>query len=194
VITREKQGASMRNTIITILAALVLSGCAPIWVRTSVLFQGAGYTVELPQGWMATRNPKSLVVTHDGPELQSVYVHVVDLSELEKKRDKDKPAGKLLTKGMLPQEAAETILDGMQSNKRLSRFTVIENKPAKVGGKDGFRLDYTYKDDKLRNRCIFYGMLHEDKFYRISYCATVRYYFDKDLEEFENIAASFKVD
>ncbi len=183
----------MRNVIIAVLGVLVLSGCAPIWVQTKGPFQGAGYTLDLPQGWMATTNPKRMVVTHDGPELQSVYVLVVDISEQEKNKDNKKPSGKRFKRGMLPQEAAEALLDNMRSDQGLGQFTVVENKPAQVGGKDGFRLVYTYKNNKLRNQCIYYGMLHDEKFYRISYCATVRYYFEKDVAEFEKIVASFKV-
>jgi hypothetical protein len=193
VILHERQGASMWKAIIAMLGVLVLSGCAPVWVQTNGPFQGAGYTLELPQGWMATTNPKNMVLTNDGPELQLVYVKIIDISDQDKNMDKEKTSGKRLKKGMLPQEVAEIVLDMMHSDKGMVQFTVLENKPVQVGSKDGFRLVYTYKNDKLRNQCIYYGMLHDDKFYRISYCATIRYYFEKDVAQFEKIAASFKI-
>lgn len=184
----------MRRSIIAMLAVVAVSGCAPHWVQTNGPFQGAGYTLDLPAEWMAAnRNPKRVIITHDGPELQSVYVSVVDLSEQEKNADKDKPAGKRLKPGMLPQEAAETVLDLMRSDKSLVQFSMVENKPTQMGGKDGFRLVYAYKSDKIRFQCIYYGMLQAEKFYRVSYCAPVRYYFEKDVAAFEKIAASFKL-
>lgn len=182
------------NYIFTLMVAVFLSGCAPIWVQTNGQFQGTGYTLDLPKGWMTSTNPKNLVITTDGPELQSIFLSVIDLVELEKKQDKGKPYNKRVKKGMLPQEAAETILDNMRSDKSIAQFTLIENIPAQVGGKDGFKLDYTYKLGKLREKCIYYGMLNGDNFYRISYCAPVRYYFDKDVAQFEKIAASFRIE
>ncbi len=170
----------------TILLLVLMSGCA-VWHPTEGPYRGAGYALDLPKGWMATKDPKNLIVTRDGPALQKIGVGVRDLA------DQDKDSKKKVTKGMLPQEAAETILDMKRNNTSIAQFTVVENEPAQVGGNEGFRIVYTYKSDKLRYRCIYYGMLQGETFYGISYCAPIRYYFDKDVATFEEIVRSFKL-
>jgi hypothetical protein len=114
-------------------------------------------------------------------------VRVVDITKYEKE------AKKTLKKNMLPQEAAEEVLDIMRSDKSVGQFMVVENTPAEIGGREGFRLVYTYKNDEVRYRSVYYGLLQGEKFYRISYAAPVRYYFDKDAAVFEEIVKSFKL-
>ena len=176
----------MKKWVVMLLVFLV-SGCA-VWQPTNGLYNGAGYTVDLPKGWMATKDPKSLNITRDGLPLQQVNVYIIDITKLEKENEK------ILSKSMLPQELAERVLDRMRSNKSVSQFTVVENVPAQIGGKEGFRVVYTFRQDKVRYREIYYGMLQGETYYRISYSAPVRYYFDKDVAVFEEIVKSFKLD
>lgn len=176
----------MRRWII-VMSMLLLGGCAH-WQQTGGPLRGAGYTLDLPSGWMATnRNPKNVIVTRDGPALQQVRIFTAGLSE------QDEDARKRVTKGMLPQEVADSILDWLRSDKSMIQFAVVENEPAQLGGKEGFRIVYTWKNDKVRYRSIYYGMLDGETFYRISYAAPVRNYFDKDVAAFEAIVKSFKV-
>ena len=172
---------------IAMLIVVLVTGCA-VWQQTNGPFSGAGYTLDLPKGWMATKDPKSLNITRDGLPLQHIYVYITDITKLEMDNNK------ILKKGMLPQELSEKVLDRMRSNKRVSQFTVVENVPAQVGGKEGFRVVYTYRQDKVRYRDIYYGMLQGETYYRISYSAPVRYYFDKDVAVFEEIVKSFKLE
>jgi hypothetical protein len=166
---------------------VLLTGCA-VWHPIGGPYRGAGYTLDLPKGWMAiTKDPKSILVSKDGPALQQVRVFTRDLAE------QSEEVKKRITKGMLPQEVAESLLDRMRSDKSMAQFTVVENEPALLGGKEGFRLVFTYKSDKVRYRCIYYGLLDGETFYRVSYAAPVRYYFDKDAAAFEEIVKSFKV-
>lgn len=174
----------MRKWVIVLLA--FVAGCA-VWQQTGGLFNGAGYTLDLPKGWMATKDPKNLKITTDGPALQEILVSIVDIAE--QKSD----AKKTLKKDMLPQELAEVVLDRARSNKGMVQFTVLDNAPAQLGGREGFRLDCTYKKNKVRYRGIYYGMLQGETFYRVSYAAPVRYYFDKDVATFEEIVRSFRL-
>ncbi len=174
----------MRKWIVVLL--VFMAGCA-VWQQTGGPFSGAGYTLDLPKGWMASKNTKNMRITRDGLALQQIHVLIADIT----KQDKD--AKKRLKKGMLPQEVAEGILDVMRSDKRLGQFTLVENAPAQIGGREGFRLVYTYRNEKVRYRTVYYGLLQDEKFYRISYTAPVRYYFDKDVAAFEEIVKSFKL-
>ncbi|MBI5142765.1 MAG: hypothetical protein HZA20_11345 [Nitrospirae bacterium] len=174
----------MKKLIIVLVT--FIAGCA-VWQQTGGPFTGAGYTLDLPQGWMATKNPKHMYITKDGLPLQQIYMFTGDITEM------GKGAKKTLKKGMLPQEVAEFFLDVFRSDKSLGQFTVIENAPAQLAGKDGFKLVNTYKSNAVRYREIYYGLLEGNTFYAISYNAPVRYYFDKDAAAFEEIVKSFRL-
>lgn len=134
-----------------------------------------------------TRNPKFLFISKDGPALQRVNLLISDLD------DQKKGVRKSLRKGMLPQELAESILDLLRADKSLIQLSVLENEPALIGGKEGFRLVYTNRSDQVRYKTIYYGLLIGETFYRISYSAPVRYYFDRDAAVFEQIVKSFSL-
>jgi hypothetical protein len=178
-------GRVMRKWVVVLL--VFMAGCA-VWQQTGGPFSGAGYTLDLPKGWMASKNTKNMGITRDGLALQQIRVRIADITKQD-----DEDAKKILKKGMLPQEAAERVLDIMRSDKSLSQFTLVENAPAQIGGREGFRLVYTYRNDPVRYRTVYYGLLQGETFYRISYTAPVRYYFDKDVAVFEAIVKSFKL-
>jgi hypothetical protein len=178
----------------TLSLACLAGGCmtAP-WVPAEPAFRDDAhrYTVELPQGWVRyTQNrDRDVLVTKDGPRLQHVFIERVPV---------DSPLShtkKRLARGMIPQEAAEVILDNIGSNERLTGFEVRENRPARVGGAPGFRAVVTYKTkDGLRMKSVVYGTLVGDALYVIKYAAPQRYYFDRDAAAFEKVAQSFKLE
>lgn len=176
----------MRKLSIIILILVLLTGCAG-WKKTGGPFAGAGYSLNLPEGWMMSGKPGNLTVTKDGWLLQNIIVLVIDINK------QDSKAKKPLKRGMLPQEASEVIVDLMQSDQGIAQFTVMENTPLTIGGAEGFRLVYTYLRNKLRYKSVYYGILRGEKFYRISYAAPVRHYFEKDVAAFEEIVRSFKL-
>lgn len=93
---------------------------------------------------------------------------------------------------MLPQEAAEVILDEIISDQSLLTFEMIENVPAIIDQHDGFRIVFTYKNrDGLKFKTVYYGFLTNEKFYSIRYSAVMRYYFEKDIETFRKVLESF---
>jgi hypothetical protein len=175
----------MRNWILVFLL-FFLTGCV-VWQATGGPFDGKDYLLDLPKGWMASTDPENLIITRDGQVLQKIYVHISDITK------EQKDAKKKLEKGMLPQEASEVILDLMRTDQSLGQFTIVENVPAQIGGKEGFRLVYTYLQGKVLYKTVYYGMLQGDQFYRVSYAAPVRYYFDKDVAAFEEIVKSLKL-
>ena len=99
-----------------------------------------------------------------------------------------------LSKDMLPQEAAEVILDNISSDQTVLNLEVLENIPTEISGFSGFRLVFTYKNkDGLRTKSIFYGFMKGEWFYSIGYNSAARHYFEKDLETFKKVLKSFKV-
>lgn len=171
------------RTLLIVLLLVFIAGCAG-WQKAGGLYTGEAYSLNLPEGWMYF-GKSGMYVTKDGESLQQIYIVSTDINKFEAEKKK-------LQKGMLPQEAAEVILDIIKSDKRLGQLAVLENQPAQLGGMEGFRLVYTYRAGKLRYKSVYYGALQGETFYRISYNAPVRYYFDRDFAVFEEIVKSFR--
>lgn len=146
------------------------------------------FSVELPQGWMRLNTDEYLFVTRDGALLQNILIERLHI-------DKGlKYTKKKFKKGMLPQEAAEVILDSIASDQTVLNFEVIENTPTKISEFSGFKAVFTYKNkDGLRFKSIYYGFMIGEWFYGIRYTAALRHYFDKDLKTFEKVRESFKL-
>ena len=183
-----------RATIALLLAIVFLAaGCvtAP-WVPAGGAYSPPTdfYTIDLPEGWMRwTRDEDNrVVVTRDGAPLQLIVVerHRIDESlKFTKKK---------LAKGMMPQEAAEVVLDNFSSNKDISGVEIKDNRPITISGKPGFWASFTYKTkDDLKVRVVYCGVLDGEWFYGIRYSAAQRRYFDKDLKTFEMVLRSFKL-
>lgn len=174
----------MRKLIVVLV--VLLAGCTT-WQPARGLFTGPGYTLDLPKDWMFYSRNNYAVVTKDGTELQKIGVSILDIT------DHDENEKKIVKKGMLPQEAAQVLVDRLKANKNLSQLSVLENAPAEIGGMEGFRLVYLYRWGDVRYKTVYYGMLKGEELYRIFYTAPVRYYFDKDIAVFEQIVKSFKL-
>ena len=146
------------------------------------------FWVTLPEKWMKFRTDDYLLISKDGPFLQYVLIE---------ERQVDQPFGhtaKTLRRGMLAQEAAQVIIDEISADRGISDFRVVENRPVRVNGLDGFKLLFTHKNrDGLLFRTQYCGFLSGFRFYAIRYNAPERYYFDKDIQTFESILSSFQV-
>lgn len=176
----------MKNLFLLIVVMILLNGCAP-WVRTGGPYEATKENValDLPDGWMRLNSDDYLLLTRDGVLLQSILVENINVN------DTLKHTKKKFRKGMLPLEAAEVIVDNIASNKGVQNFEVKENKSAKVAGKPGFRVVYSYKTaEGLKMQGVVYGLMHGEWFYLIRYAAPKRHYFDRDFSSFERVVAS----
>ena len=175
-----------------ILLSVFAAGCVTVtWTKIGgqIFSNDEKYEVELPQGWRRfVPAREDLAVTRDGLMLQSVRVGRWPV-------EKDPPHTKRkMAKGMLPEEAAELVIDDFRSDNSISNFQVVYNGPAEVGGHRGFKLVYTYQTkDNLRKQGIYYGVLVDGWLYFLSYKAPARYYLGRDEATFENIKNTFKI-
>jgi hypothetical protein len=179
----------MRKFIFIVLLFIAIVGCAP-WMQVGGLYTSDSYnfSVELPQGWMRSNTVDYLLITRDGTLLQSIVITRLDINK-ELKNTKKK-----FKKDMLPQEAAEVIIDNTASDSAILNFEVLENSPAKISGFPGFKLVATNKNkDGLKYKSIYYGFITGEWFYGIRYTAAQRHYFDKDIKTFEKVFESFKL-
>lgn len=185
----------LTRTTTALLAAMLLvaAGCVSLpWVPVGGEYTSFAhhYTIALPQGWMrwAQDERDDLIVTRDGALLQLILIERLHVGEPLKHTKKK------LAKGIMPQDAAEVILDNFSSNKDISGVEVKDNRPITISGKPGFRAVLTYKTkDDLRLRVVYCGVIEGEWFYGIRYSAPQRHYFDKDLKTFEAVLRSFKL-
>lgn len=184
-----------------VLAAMLLTsavGCAtapkPPWVPAEGRFVApkAGFELEGPAGWMrhgAAEAAEEFVATRDGVDLQRITA----LSS---------PAGKPLalgkstrpfTAGMSPSEVAELMVDAVRSVEAISEVKVIDNAPARLAGRDGFRVLVSYKAGGLTYRTAIAGCAEGERVYYAFYRAPERHYFDLDLATFDRVLETYRL-
>jgi hypothetical protein len=176
-----------------LLMTLLLAGCVPQWVRVDTkdtAYQGKGYRIQLPAGWVRIESDDTLVVTRDGPGLQKLMVRV---------RPNDK-AFKQLEKGadpkQLPSELAELYLAEMrkEDEDEIPSLEIVANEPARIAGHDAFRVHVRYRTgDGLRYDLIAYGFVTETHFYSIIYTAPTLHFFEQDKGQLDAAVASFRL-
>lgn len=146
------------------------------------------FSIAIPEGWREINSPEYLMITREGAFSQYILVQ---------QRRVDKPfkhTEKKLNKYMLPQQAAEVIMDEISSDSRVLHFHLSEYVRTRVNQYNGFRIVYTYKEKGgLNFLTVYYGVLEGDWFYCLRYSVEVKKYTDEDIETFEKVLNSFKI-
>lgn len=199
----------MKKVLILVTLALLTSGCLQPskWTLTddmNSVVKSSSFQITVPQKWVRLTQPESMeyveidgenqylmleamTVTRDGVDLQLINV-------IRRYPDNAFPAIKKKSRAsMLPPEVADLYVTELRKRSGLERLKVLTNKPAKVGGKDGFRLVMQYKNDEgLRIRIVSYGFVDKTGFYTISYRAPYLYYYERDYKKFTQLVKSFR--
>lgn len=173
---------------VTLLGAALLSGCA-IWkpVATPVTTgPGGKFTVAAPRHWMHfVDNGDSVTLTRDGVLLQ--FMDFAVLPPGEAFDGLNRPALARLT----PEQLAEREVARLKALPALRQLEVIENKPATMAGRPGFRLHLRFRTLRgLRVDRVLYGANLGDTYLRASFQAPALHYFERDLPEFEKAVRS----
>ena len=99
-----------------------------------------------------------------------------------------------MQKEMLPEEAAQIIIDEYASDQNLGNLKVLSNTPAEISGHDGFKIFLTYLGPKGNEfHTLYYGFIKADTFFNLRFTAGGRQYFQKDIETFKHMLNSFQV-
>jgi hypothetical protein len=173
-----------RFWICVILAALLASCAHAGGSKPTYTFNAA-----VPEGWrtIATEEPM-LFMTREGGYKQFVLIRERPLSE------PFQFTKKTMRPDMMPEEAAEIIINEILHDPNIRNFSVTENIPARIDGRRGFRLAFVYTDlDGYIFKTIYYGFINGGTFYNIRYGASQDDYFKNDLKTFEGVLASFKL-
>lgn len=176
--------------LILFITLTTVVGCAR-WQTTGGLYTSSwnGFSVELPEGWVRENRNDYIYMTRDGFPLQSIYIGRTRVDDLELKYTKKK-----LSKGMLPQEVAEVLLDNMASNPAMNNLEIKDNNPTKISGKSAAKIVVLFRNkDGLKLKTMSFRLMMDDWLYTISYTAPLRYYFDRDIKAFEKVVTNFRL-
>ncbi len=180
----------MKKTVFVVaLMTLVVAGCAPwryIGKEGTTWGQGP-FTGTLPTGWVKM-DSDMLLLTRSGTSLEKIEI-------IRYAVDKELPINKKkFTVGMLPQEAAQVLIDEMTLDKTMNNFQVIENRPVKLGEVPAFKLILTFNnDDGKKSRTILYGFVMDKWLYEIRYIAAQQHYFDSSVKDFETFVLGLQI-
>ncbi len=172
------------GTMLAVLCALA-AGCGN-WARTGGPFEQPDHAVVLPDGWFRLKGVGDLLLTRDGPPLQTVTItsRAADAPFRNTKRR--------MVEGMHPLEAAEAFLDDLLFDEELLQLEVMDSRPAVVGDEPGFRISLAFRDHQgVARRSVRYGVLRGGRFFSLRYDAAERHYFDRDLAAFEDMVSTF---
>jgi hypothetical protein len=181
----------MKRVLALLSTAALLGACAPTYQLTAsgrTAPPEQGYSVELPQNWVRiASDEKRVIVTRDGFGLQRIMITRTEAKEAFPKIKKE-ASDKLLASELAELQIAELKSGGA------TNLTVVENLPARIGGRIGFRLRIRFlNDDGLAFDQVWCGVLDKGHYYLISFHAPELYYFDKYLPDFDRTLASFKL-
>ena len=182
----------MRTRLILLLVAL-LAGCVtpPARVDTPrTEAQDKSYSVDLPVGWIKLWTPENnLIVSRDGYLLETIAIAHQPLAKAYPKTKKEASVT------ALPAELAELeIAELKATNEQLAALKVLENEPALLSGKEGYRLKVAYKNQRgLEYQRVVYGVADKSGYYSLDYFAPTLYYFDNYYPAFQKVVESFQL-
>lgn len=182
----------MKKFILYLLLTLLLTGCFKRpWTPTLDAEYNAtsqNVSLRLPADWMLSGREDITLLTRDGVLLQNILVATISIE------DELKYTKKKFRRGMSPLEQAEIILDNMAGSPNRTAFKIKSKKPAKIGGHQAFRSEFTFKDQEgLLYRGVLYGFMQNNWFYAVRYLAPNRHYFQRDKRTFDKVVKSIKL-
>lgn len=144
------------------------------------------FNAVVPEGWKTIDSEDPMLfMTKDGGYKQFVLIRERSLAEPFQFTQRS------MRKGMLPEEAADIIVNEIISDTNVRNFSLLEKTSARVAGHSGFRLTFIYTDaDGFNFKTLYYGFINGEKFYNIRYAATQEEYFQQDLKTFEKVFES----
>ena len=179
-----------------LLSLTLGTACASIWspITQATPKEFSMPTVELamnlPVGWMSSYYAPALgyfFFTVHGAELEEIWIRRWLKTAIVKGTNRSIGADMNL------QEIANLSLDSRRLDDGAGAVQVISNKPASIGDRDCYRLDYRYRNGiGLPKRTVEYGCPAGSWLYRFEFNAPEQHYFDRYLPDFEKMAESIQ--
>ena len=178
---------------ITLVLALLLSGCATTWVKVDDAgrhYQDENYSAMLPAGWLRFESGDSLILSKDGILLQYISIQFRPHEKAFEKIEKDSSST------MLPSELAELTIAEFKATQDggLPSLEILRNAPVEIAGYTGFDIHFRYKTEAgLRMDMLLRGVIDESGFYLIKYSAPTLHYFERDRQTYESLTESLQL-
>jgi hypothetical protein len=172
-----------------IIMFLFVAGCVAC-AHTGGLSKPVSYSfkIDIPEGWRKIDNNRYLFVTKEGPFQQYIMVQNRPIGRSFRNTKKK------MQKEMLPEEAAQIIIDELISDQNLGNLRILDNAPASIKGHAGFKILFTYRDAEGQvYKTLYYGFIKEDTFFNLRFTAMDGVYFQRDIGDFRNIVKSFRI-
>jgi hypothetical protein len=178
---------------ILLLVCLALAGCVPAPARVDnprIEALDKSYTVDLPAGWIRQHTQeKNIVASRDGFPLETLAVIRRPLKQAFQRTKKD------AAETMLPSELAELEIAEIKARDELTTaLSVLENEPALVSGKEGFRVKVAYRNPSgLEIHEEVHGVVDKSGLYLLAYRAPRLHYFATYYPDFQTTVESFRI-
>lgn len=198
----------MMKLLISLVVLLALTGCTGFQlVPAGKVRMQDQMEVDTPVAWNGNASSDIFLWTLDGPALQQMVFHVGikdgktlfdEVNHEAKEHWLMKLAGKerdLVTlkfkKGMTEYEIMDLFTATYTAIYDGQPVAADNLAPMDIGGKPGFRFDYSYagKDEVLR-RGFTAGAVVDDKLYLVHYQGSAIYHFDRNRADAERIVQS----
>jgi hypothetical protein len=176
-----------------VLILLLLSGCAPTWVKvddTGRNYRGEHYSVTLPTGWLRLESDSTLILSRDGILLQIISIQFRPHENTFEKIEKDSSAT------MLPSELAQLAIAELKASQDdgLPSLEILRNAPVELAGHTGFDIHLRYKTDAgLRMDVEMRGVVDGSGFYLLKYSAPSLHYFERDRQTYVTLTESLQL-
>jgi hypothetical protein len=182
-----------RQTLVLIsILFLFTAGCVPQWQlieKPEIKLANASYSLKAPVGWkQLTGIGKTTFITNEGPSLQTI-----EIAETERKKAFESLKIEIKEDVLISELADYFVADfktqsqGTQVNHTRTIAATIDSKPA-------FKVFFNFTNHEgLFFEAAAYGLMHNDIIYTLYYQAPRIYYFARDEQVFEDLAASFKL-
>ncbi len=147
-----------------------------------------GYKVNIPEGWRKIDNNRYLLLTKENPFQQYILVQNRPIGKSFRHTKK-----KMHTT-MLPEEAAQIVVDELISDQNLLNLKLLNNTPLNISGYDGFKILYTYQDGEGHTfKTLYYGFIKADTFFNLRFTAADRFHFQRDIDAFRLMLKSLEI-
>ncbi len=180
------------NLLLIVSIIFLLSGCAG-WKNVSGVQKINSQKITLnlnDKNWHAFDDEISQMytLTKDGVTLQQIFIKKSPLNKALLSSKKS------IQKDILPHELAELIIEDLKLANEMKSFKVLVNKPDQIDSKDAVQIISQVKDEfdnliKINSTYFIY----DDSLYSLSYLAPNQYFYNKDIEKFQDIKKSIKL-
>ncbi|HLV30034.1 MAG TPA: hypothetical protein VKY57_00555 [Chitinispirillaceae bacterium] len=166
---------------------LFFAGCASNWQVTQQSHTNAKYSIQTPSQWMIIHEGTTTILSRHGPILESIRILSHSLQDtLPHTRLRVYP-------DMMPHEIGEALFYTMIANQQNSHVAVEEMSVQKVDGRNAVKVKINYMVNDIPCCDLVYAFIQEPYLYQLRYSATRRYYYEKGVDEFEQVVKSFRL-